>query len=120
MRTILLYNDIVMERNKDFVYLNCFIWDTDKNEKNKIKHKISFETAVRIFNDVDLIFQFDDKNSTLEEERWKCTGRDLQSGDFRTITVSMTERENLKRIFSARKANATEIKAYEQNATTYL
>ena len=109
-----------MERDKDFVYLNRFVWDTHKNELNKINHKISFELAVRIFNDPRMIIQYDEKNSTDEEERWKCVGRDVQNGQFRTLTVSMTERGNLKRIFSARKANATEIKDYEQNASAYL
>lgn len=40
-----------MGRDKDFVYLNAFVWDTAKNELNKQKHGLSFETAVRIFND---------------------------------------------------------------------
>ncbi|MBQ9205457.1 MAG: BrnT family toxin [Treponema sp.] len=109
-----------MEWDKDFIYLNTFVWDTAKNEANKIKHHVSFETAVRIFNDPCMIMQYDDKNSTPKEERWKCTGRDLQSGLFQTLTVSMTERGELKRIFSARKANKTEVKDYEENAATIV
>lgn len=105
-----------MERDKDFVYLDAFVWDTAKNESNKIKHKVSFEVAVRIFNDPCMTMQYDDKNSTLEEERWKCIGRDLQSGLFQTLTVSMTKRGELKRIFSARKATKTEVRDYEENA----
>lgn len=109
-----------MEREKDFVYLDVYVWDTLKNEANKIKHHVSFEVAVRIFNDPCLIIQYDDKNSTPEEERWKCTGRDVQSGLFQTLVVSMTERGELKRIFSARKATKSEVKLYEENATGIL
>ncbi|MGI5172697.1 BrnT family toxin [Treponema sp. OMZ 840] len=114
-----MYNNIV-ERNTDFVYLKTFVWDTEKNEINKKKHHISFELAVRVFNDPYLIKQYDNVNSTLEEERWKCTGKDLQSGTFRTLTVSITERGERKRIFSARKSNQREIKDYEKNAAAFL
>ena len=109
-----------VERNKNFVYLNTFIWDTEKNEINKKKHHISFELAVRIFNDPYMVKQYDNLNSTPEEERWKCIGRDLQSGNFRTLTVSMTERGELKRIFSARKSSNMEIKDYEENTAAIL
>ena len=108
-----------MGRNKDFVYLNAFVWDTAKNELNKQKHGLSFETAVRIFNDPCMTKQFDNLNSSLEEARWKCIGRDIQGG-YSTLTVSMTERGELKRIFSARKANQQEVKEYEENATAYI
>ena len=109
-----------MEWNKDFVYLDTFVWDTAKNEYNKRKHHLSFENAVRIFNDPCMMRQFDDKNSTQNEERWKCIGRNLQTGKFQTLTVSMTERGELIRIFSARKANKQETNDYEEYAATYL
>ena len=49
----------------------------------------------------------------------KCIGRDIQGG-YSTLTVLMTERGELKRIFSARKANQQEVKEYEENATAYI
>lgn len=109
-----------MERNKDFVYLERFVWDTEKAAINKGKHGLSFELAARIFNDPYMTKQYDDLNSTQEEDRWKCTGRDYQTGKYRTLTVSMTERGELIRIFSARLANRQEIKEYEENAAAYL
>ena len=39
-----------------------FIWDENKNKSNKKKHKVSFELAVRIFNDPCLYFEFDEKD----------------------------------------------------------
>ena len=105
-----------MERNTDFVYLDTFVWDTEKNELNKKKHHISFETAVRIFQDPYMTQQYDTIHSTFTEERWKCIGCNFATGEFHTITVSMTERGDLKRIFSARKANYQEVKDYEAHA----
>ncbi|MBP3709899.1 MAG: BrnT family toxin [Treponema sp.] len=96
--------------------MNAFVWDTEKNKRNKIKHGISFESAVRIFSDPCMTQQYDTKNSTVDEERWKCVGRDLVSGSFQTLTVSMTEHGEYKRIFSARKATVKEIKEYEAHA----
>ena len=105
-----------MERNKDFVYLNRFIWDTDKNEKNKIKHKLSFETASLIFNDPFLYQDYDFSHSD-NEDREKFIGK--INGLF-TVVVIATDRENLTRIISARKAERQEVKLYETNATAYL
>lgn len=90
-----------------------------KERAKQKKHGLSFETAVRIFNDPCMTKQFDNLNSTLEEEQWKCIGRDVQGG-CSTLTVSMTERGELKRIFSARKANQKEVREYEERATAYL
>ena len=105
-----------MKRNTDFVYLDTFVWDTEKNDLNKKKHHISFETAVRIFQDPYMAQQYDTIHSTFTEERWKCIGCNFGTNEFHVITVSMTERGDLKRIFSARKANHQEIKAYEAHA----
>ena len=105
-----------MERNKDFVYLNRFIWDTDKNEKNKIKHKLSFETASLIFNDPFLYQDYDFSHSD-NEDREKFIGK--INGLF-TVVVIATDRENLTRIISARKAERQEVKLYETNAAAYL
>jgi len=52
--------DIDMERDTDFVYLDTFVWDTAKNEANKIKHNgLSFELASRVFNDPLLYQDYD-------------------------------------------------------------
>lgn len=103
-----------MERNKDFVYLDTFVWDTEKNEINKKKHGISFEQAVQIFNDPLLYTEYDKENSEKHNEyREMQIGR---LGNFITLSVSTTDRENKIRIFSARKSTKKEIKIYEQNA----
>lgn len=102
-----------MERNKDFVYLNTFVWDTAKNEYNKINHGgLSFELACRIFNDPFVYQDYDYKHSD-EEDREKHIGQ--INGHF-IASVITTDRDELKRLISARKATKTEVKLYEENA----
>lgn len=102
-----------MERNKDFVYLGAFIWDTRKNEYNKANYKgLSFELAARIFNDPLLYSDYDYIHST-DEHREKFIGK--LAGRY-IISVIATDKEGLIRIISARKANSKEVKLYEQNA----
>ena len=100
--------------SRDVIYLDRFLWDPVKAEKNRAKHKVSFETACRIFNDPLLYCLYDAKNSTAEEDRFLCIGSVDTS--FLILTVAVTERGNLTRIISARKATAAEVKKYEKNA----
>ena len=60
-----------VERNTDFVYLNTFVWDTEKNELNKKKHAgLSFELASRVFND-PLLYNVYDYSHSDDEYREK-------------------------------------------------
>ena len=89
-------------------------WDSDKNETNKHKHGISFETAEEVFKD-PLLVMFEDNESY--EERWQTFG----SVDSMIIVVIHTwpeydaEFEDMGgRIISARKATRIERTAYEE------
>ena len=108
-----------MERNKDFVYLDKFKWDTWKNDKNKIDHKVSFETASRIFDDPFLYTEYDEENSLKHNEyRERNIGT---VGGIAVLLVASTDTEDGKiRIFSARKAETQEVRIYEQNAKAIL
>ena len=82
---------------------------------NKKKHKVSFETAVRIFNDPCLYVEFDEENSTLNEARYDYTGV-IDVGGMPVLYVVATETGVKTRIISARKATVKEVTKYEQNA----
>lgn len=89
-------------------------WDPDKNEINKRKHRISFDTAEKVFND-PLLVMFEDSDSY--EERWQTFG----SVDSMIVVVIHTwpqydaEAEDMVgRIISARKATRIERIAYEE------
>lgn len=101
-----------MEINeKDFVYLGQFIWNKEKAEINKQKHGVSFETASKVFSDENLLTEYDEKNSTLEEDRFDCIG--IVDG-IAFLFVAMTDRNDMIRIISARKAETSEVKKYEK------
>ena len=105
--------DKIMERNEDFVYLDTFIWDKAKNEYNKAKHEgLSFELASRIFAD-PLLYQDYDYFHSDNEDRDKFIG--MIDGHFIAVVIA-TDREELIRLISARKAEKTEVRLYEENA----
>lgn len=83
-----------------------------KNEYNKQKHGIDFETGVRVFNDPLLYSEYDYGHSA-DEDREKFIG--LIDGRLMT-TLSATERGNKIRVISVRAATSKEIKIYENNA----
>ena len=89
------------------------IWDQNKNQSNKVKHKVSFELASLVFEDP---FQL----SILEriengEERWQTMGI---VGSVVVLLVAHTfleeEGEEVVRIISARKATGKERQSYEK------
>ncbi len=90
-----------------------FEWDEAKNESNKKKHRISFETAVHVFDDPDYIEMYDFEHST-DEERFVAIGR---VGDI--LFVVFVERGEKIRIISARLATETEKEIYYDNNIHY-
>ncbi|WP_447969418.1 BrnT family toxin [Nitrospira sp. M1] len=84
-----------------------FEWDEEKNRLNIEKHRISFEEAVHIFNDIHL-----SRPDTREDY-----------GEVREITIGViaetvvavvvhTDRDEMIRLISARKANKRERSEY--------
>ena len=90
-------------------------WDPEKAAANQLKHGVSFETALRVFND-PLSLTYPDPY--LEEERWRTIGRP-SSESLVTLLVVHTwpddvEPDQVGRIISARRADPHERKAYEE------
>ena len=81
-------------------------WDDDKNEINKRKHKLSFETAAEIFLDENRIEDYDEFHSD-DEDRIKTIGKVEE-----ILFVVYTERGEKYRIISARRANKKECEDY--------
>jgi len=84
-----------------------FIWDTEKEAKNIIKHGISFKTASLVFNDLNRFEIYDEKHSNGFEDRYITIG---MVGDV--ITVVYTMRFESIRIISARPAAKKERELY--------
>lgn len=87
-----------------------FAWDEKKNKANIKKHGIAFETAVRVFNDYNLLEVYDSEHSTPDEERWIVLGLVAD-----ILCVVFSERNETIRIISARKATKGEINEYYKN-----
>ncbi|SFJ08674.1 hypothetical protein SAMN04487775_11515 [Treponema bryantii] len=91
-----------------------FEWDEIKNEKNKRKHGIAFESAVFVFNDVNRIEMYDEVHSKIDEDRYITIGK-----VNKILFVVFTEREDKGRIISARLANKNEKEIYYGNSKIY-
>jgi uncharacterized DUF497 family protein len=100
----------------DIVCKDKYIWHREKNILNQRKHHISFETASNVFDDPFVFELFDEANS-LDEDRYKVTG---YIHGISYVTVSITYRDSLIRLLSARAALPDEIEEYNENAESYL
>ena len=83
-----------------------FVWESEKAAINKQKHKISFETAARVFLDDNNIDDYDEIHSN-DEDRFKIIGM-----VGKILTVIYTERDDRNRIISARPADKNEEELY--------
>jgi len=81
-------------------------WDDQKHAENLLKHRVRFEDACCVFDDPYYIELFEDLED--DEDRWRVTGR---VGEI-VLVVVWTERQGLKRIISARRAERPERNAY--------
>jgi len=94
-----------------------FEWDEEKNKRNKLKHKISFEEATAVFEDTKAIIIYDEEHSG-DEERFLAVGFDLNA---RHLAVCHCTREDgdVIRIISARLATKKERKLYREENNIY-
>jgi uncharacterized DUF497 family protein len=88
-------------------------WDESKNRSNLAKHGISFETAVLVFEDPDIVSEVE--RIVEGEERWQSIG---MIGNVLIVLVAHTwrpqnESDEVIRVISARKATPNERKKYE-------
>jgi len=89
-------------------------WDPDKAALNRVKHGLSFETAVLVFDDP---LHASKPDSHPDRDRWHTIG--LVGPVLLLVIHTWPEAESeagepIGRIISARKATAHERKAYEE------
>lgn len=90
-----------------------FEWDAVKAASNFAKHRIRFETAIRVFADPFLYTQQD----RIENSEWRRQSIGMLDGQCVILvahTVHEQDGSEVIRIISARKAEAKELKRYEQ------
>ncbi len=95
-----------------------FQWDPKKSESNFKKHGVLFEEAIEVFSDPRAI-EFFDKTHSRSEDRFWIIGK---SQDCRVLFVvysvrrSNVEKEEYRRIISARSAKRKEQALYDQRS----
>jgi len=90
-----------------------FVWDQEKSQRNRAKHKVSFELAKLVFDDPFHLSVLDPYEG---EERWRTLG--LVNGVVILLVAHTVEEEDGEekiRIISARKATKVERQAYENS-----
>lgn len=85
-----------------------FDWDNNKAESNLKKHGIDFEDAIYIFD--GHTHEWEDDRHDYGETRFVALG--LLDG--RVLAVVYTDRDDVRRIISARRAKRHEQRAYYQ------
>ncbi len=83
-----------------------FEWDEVKRQSNLHKHRLDFADAETVF--VGVTFTFDDERFEYDEDRYITLGL-LRDG---VVVIAHTEREEMVRIISMRKATKNEQKIY--------
>ena len=83
-----------------------FVWDAEKAEINRKKHKVKFENAALVFLDEYRIEDYDESHSDFED-RIKIVGK-----VEKILVVIYTERDDRNRIISARQATKFEREEY--------
>ena len=87
-----------------------FEWDRGKAAANRRKHGVSFEEATEVFADPNAAILADPDHSVLEH-------REIIVGRWQNqlLVISFTERQDIIRIISARRATPRERKRHEEN-----
>ncbi len=87
-----------------------FEWDPAKNEINKKKHGLSFETAKEVFYD-EFAVLFDDPDHSVDEDRFLIIGS-IKTEQICIVSHCYRDNENRIRIISARRATKNEQRFY--------
>jgi uncharacterized DUF497 family protein len=92
-----------------------FDWDVNKSQSNIAKHGISFEEAIAVFDNPNIL-TVEDNRFNYGEIRLISIGQTLLTTQEKIVIVVVvhTQRSQAIRLISARKANARERNLYEQ------
>jgi uncharacterized DUF497 family protein len=90
-----------------------FEWDENKNQTNQEKHRISFEEARTVFDDVEAMV-IDDPEHSEEEDRFIILGFSSKA-NLLVVCHCYRESDTVVRIISARKATKKEMQQYHDS-----
>ena len=82
-----------------------FEWDEEKNQKNIIKHKVSFSEAMTVFYDNNAFYEYDEEHS-INEDRFKIVGMSYK--ERMLIVIHCVRNKDIIRIITARPVSENE------------
>jgi hypothetical protein len=88
-----------------------FTWDARKDRLNRHKHRISFDTALHVFDDPYHVTTQD--REVDGEPRWQTIGM-IGTHNVLLVAHTLDDEGGAVRIISARKATRTERRIYAQ------
>jgi uncharacterized DUF497 family protein len=89
-----------------------FTWTPKKNQGNKEKHGFYLSDITDVFEDTHALEFYDDKHSSIGDERYIFIGRFTESV---ILTVIFEDRGEDCQLISAREASPKEKKAYNEH-----
>lgn len=89
---------------------NRYEWDSEKNEKNKAKHGLSFEQILPVFDDPLFLERYDKAHSSESDDRYFGLG---YMQEVVVVATSYIENKRI-RIISARLASPKEVEVYNE------
>jgi len=93
-----------------FKKLEGFIWDEGNQNKNLLKHGVSFRECEEAFNDSGKKL-FNDRSHSVKEKRYLLFGKTKK---HRLLTIAFTIRNAYVRVISARNMSKKERFNYEK------
>lgn len=84
-----------------------FEWDDAKATANEAKHDLSFETAMAIFFEPDVVVL-----ATIRQQDGEDREKAIGMIEGKLFTAVFHRRGNTIRLISARRSNASEVRAY--------
>lgn len=89
-----------------------FEWDENKNQINKVKHGVDFETATLVFDDPLCASRIE--RAIDDEERWQTIGITKKTLLLLVVHTYSDGQDTIIRIISARRADSHERRRYEK------
>jgi len=91
-----------------------FEWNFLKAQMNLEKHKVSFEEAISVFEDINHMLFYDEEHSGPEEDRYILLGHSKTEKLLIVIHHVVDEETETIKIISARVAEKSERSLYEE------
>ena len=88
-----------------------FTWDARKDRLNRRKHGVSFDAAMRVFDDPSHLTEQD--REVQNEPRWQTIG--IVEQNVLLVAHTVDEEDEVIRIISARKATRSERRTYAES-----